>query len=100
MSKEIGIFFSRELLHDKNLSTSEQNMYALLQNLAKDNKVISTNKKLGSMLGLQENRVSHILSQLKTKGYISIELLKTKNKLAEKRIIELRVFYNTKGGKK
>lgn len=84
-----GVWIPREIWLDDNLGWTEKMMYVEIDSLCKTNGCFASNKHFADFFGLSVGRVSKIVSSLKNKGYITVDvILKPGSKQVDKRIIK------------
>lgn len=85
-----GIWIPKDIWFDKVLSWSEKLMLVEIDSLDCGDGCYASNEYFMDFFSLSESRVSHIISGLKKKGYIEIEMTyKTGTRAIDKRIIKL-----------
>jgi hypothetical protein len=83
-----GVWIPKEIWLDKNLSWSEKNLLVEIDSLAKNNSCFATNEYLAEFFSLSKDRISKLITSLKNKGYVEVNLIyKDGTKQIEKRII-------------
>lgn len=89
MQKLKGLWMPAEILLDEKLSDKEKIILSMILYLSEENKCcFASNKYFASIVNVTANRISKIISSLKTKEYINIKLkYKTDSKEIEKRQI-------------
>lgn len=85
-----GIWIPKDVWFDKMLSWSEKLLLVEIDSLDCGDGCFATNEYFMDFFSLSESRVSHLISGLKKKGYIEVEMTyKTGTKAIDKRIIKL-----------
>lgn len=70
-----GIWLSKAILDIAELNIKEKMILALSINLYKSNKkCFVSNKVISKLIGVEPNRVSKLVSSLKNKGYVRVEI--------------------------
>lgn len=73
---------------DKNLTDKEKNIYSMILTLSKKQECIMSNAYISSMLNISKVHSSRLISSLKNKGYIKVEIIyKENSKEIAKRIL-------------
>ena len=67
-----GVWIPKEIWLNTELSWSEKGLLVEIDSLNTSNGCWATNKHFSEFLGISENRVSHLISNLKEKGYIKV----------------------------
>ena len=71
----LGVWIPREVWLNKDLSTNEKVLLADIASLGgMSNGCFATNQYLADFFGLSKDRISKLISSLKNKGYITVEL--------------------------
>ena len=71
-----GIWIPKEIWLNKDLSTNEKVLLADIASLGgMSNGCFATNQYLADFFGLSKDRISKLISSLKNKGYITVELV-------------------------
>lgn len=83
-----GVFLPLEILKDENLTLQEKIILSMAKNMPEG--LYMTNSSLGSLLGVSKGRVSHIISSLKSKGYVDVTLIYNESKQVDKRIVTIK----------
>ena len=72
----LGVWIPREVWLNKDLSTNEKVLLADIASLGgMSNGCFATNQYLADFFGLSKDRISKLISSLKNKGYITVELV-------------------------
>ena len=72
----LGIWIPREVWLNKDLSTNEKVLLADIASLGgMSNGCFASNQYLADFFGLSKDRISKLISSLKNKGYITVELV-------------------------
>ena len=83
-----GVWIPKEIWLNTELSWSEKGLLVEIDSLNTSNGCWATNKHFSEFLGISENRVSHLISNLKEKGYIKVFIqYRDGTKQIEKRVI-------------
>lgn len=71
------ITVSIEIMHDKNLTTTEKFILAEIQQLEQlDKGCIASNQHFADLIGIERPNASRVITSLKNKGYITAEVVK------------------------
>lgn len=82
------IIIPEYITKDKNLTDKEKNIYSMILTLSKKQECIMSNEYISSMLNISKVHSSRLISSLKNKGYIKVEIIYKKNsKEIAKRIL-------------
>ena len=86
-----GIWIPKEIWLNKDLSTNEKILLAEIESLGGlSNGCFASNQYLAEFFGLSKDRISKLISGLKNKGYITVELIYKEGTCeVDKRIIKL-----------
>jgi uncharacterized phage protein (TIGR02220 family) len=85
-----GIWIPRDLWVSKDLSIQDKVFLAEIHSLDNNEGCIASNKYFANFFGLSKGSVSRIISKLKSKGYVTVQLIKNEiTKEVEKRIIRV-----------
>lgn len=86
--KEIRIL--TDILKVKNLTITEKILLSQIEALDKEEGCFATNSYFAELFSLSKTQVSNIISDLKKKGWITVEMIyKNNSKQIEKRIIKV-----------
>ena len=79
------------ILYNKELKANEKLLYAIITSLAcKEGYCFATNKYLAEKLGVNPKTISSLISDLRDRNFIKIELIRNKNK----QIIQRKIYIN------
>jgi hypothetical protein len=88
MKRREYIVIPVEIWEDENLSTNEMLLYAEIDSFSRFGECFASNDHFAKYLKVSKDRISKLLTNLRRKGYIDIQLIyKTGTKEIEKRII-------------
>jgi hypothetical protein len=83
-----GVWVSKEIWLDEKLGWSEKLLLVEIESLAKNGECFATNDYFAKFFKLSKDRISKMITTLKRKGFISVELIyKAGTKQIEKRVI-------------
>jgi len=100
MKRREYIVIPVEIWEDENLSTSEMLLYAEIDSFSRYGECFASNEHFSKYLRLSKDRISKLLTSLRRKGYINIELIYKKGtKEIEKRIIRPTSLHNLRYGR-
>ena len=89
MQKLKGLWIPAEILLNEDLSDKEKIILAIILYLSEETKsCFASNKYIASIVNVTSNRVSKIISSLKDKGYVDVNL---KYKIDTKEIVERQI---------
>ena len=92
-----GVWIPREIWLDENLTLQEKALYAEIDSLDNDDGCYAGNAHFSRFLGVSKDRVSKLISSLRNKGYITVEMVyKDGTKEIDKRIIKCNYTYRRK----
>lgn len=82
------IIIPEYITKDKNLTDKEKNIYSMILTLSKKQECIMSNAYISSMLNISKVHSSRLISSLKNKGYIKVQIIyKENSKEIAKRIL-------------
>lgn len=87
MSNMTGVFLSIEIMQDSNLSLQEKVILSLVKNMGQ---LYMSNHSLSQLLGVSKSRVSHLITSLKSKGYVDVALIYNEDRQVDKRIVTIK----------
>ena len=70
-----GVFIPAHIWLDKNLNATEKCLMAEIDSLSKIGGCFASNQHFAEFLGLSKDRASKLISGLKNKGYITVDLI-------------------------
>ena len=92
-----GVWIPKEIWLDENLTLQEKVLYAEIDSLDNDDGCYAGNAHFSRFLGVSKDRVSKLISSLRNKGYITVEMVyKDGTKEIDKRIIKCNYTYRRK----
>lgn len=90
-----GVWIPKEIWNDKDLNWSEKLLFVEIDSLDNDNGCYANNEYFSKFFNLSKDRISKLISSLKSKGYIDVKLIyKPGSKQIEKRIINVNKIFN------
>ena len=85
-----GVWIPAHIWLDENLNITEKCLLAEIDSLSHINGCFASNQHFAEFLGLSKERARKLISQLKDKGYLEIELIRKEGSCeVDKRIIKL-----------
>ena len=100
MKRREYIVIPVEIWEDENLSTNEMLLYAEIDSFSRFGECFASNDHFAKYLKVSKDRISKLLTSLRRKGYINIELIYKKGtKEIEKRIIRPTSLHNLRYGR-
>lgn len=92
-----GVWIPKEVWLDKSLGWSEKLLLVEIDSLDNDDGCWASNEYFAEFFNLSKDRISKLISSLKKKGYVSVELVyKEGTKQIEKRIVRITDRYRRK----
>jgi hypothetical protein len=85
-----GVWVSKEIWLNEKLGWSEKLLLVEIDSLAKNGECFASNEHFAKFFGLSKDRISKMVTSLKRKGFIAVDIIyKSNSKEIEKRIIKV-----------
>lgn len=82
------IILPEYITKDKNLTDKEKNIFAMVLALSRNQECIMSNTYISEMLNISKVHASRLISSLRNKGYIQVEIIyKENSKQIQKRVL-------------
>lgn len=91
------IIIPEYITKDKNLTDKEKNIYSMILTLSKKQECIMSNAYISSMLNISKVHSSRLISSLKNKGYIKVQIIYKENskEIAKRVLTPINIYAHT-----